>query len=639
MHTLDWIVIAAFLVASFLIGLWFSKRASRSKEDFFLAGRNLGWFVAGTSIVATTFSSDTPQWVAGHTRAVGISGNWIWWSQAIGHIAAVYFLARYWRKSRVLTDIDLIRLRYEPGLAASVLRIVKAFFDGVFINCCIMASVTLGMITVLKIAIPLDPDPFVSKQMWEAALWSIDLPNLGSFFPDAINVTRGGLIAVGLTILVLIYCGISGLYGVVYTDVIQFILAMVGTIALATIAYWDASGGEGLTAKLNAVDFDTAKLALVPDLSAWNMATFTFLVFIGIIWWKDVPVYGFHIQRLLATKNDKHALWALLWFNISHYALRSWPWIIVGVLAVIYFPNLENGEQGYALMIDKFMPIGLRGLIVTSFLAAYMSTISTHLNWGASYLVNDVLLTGGREKTLSRQRQVLFARGATVMLAVIVGLLATVLTGMLAVYLFVTMFWAGVGVLLLVRWYWWRVNAITELTCVLTTFVCGVLIYFLPQVKPVLNEIYLAVGLWDGNLDEPPDYFPLQVIIMTLGMPLIWIPVAFLTHRAPGNSERAFYERVRPSSPGWKRVADETGLPMPHGGILMNILAWLGCIAAVYGFMLALGYALFHRWGNMAVCLVIMVIGIAVVTAAQRRLRYDEDQVLTPKAPNKSANS
>lgn len=626
MHILDWIVVGAFLAVSVLIGLWFSKRAARSKEDFFLAGRNLGWFVAGTSIVATTFSSDTPQWVAGHTRAAGISGNWIWWTAAIGHIAAVYFLARYWRKSNALTDIDLIRLRYEPGPAASTLRTSKAFFDGVFVNCGIMASVTLGMITVLKIAIPLHPDPETSLALWNNPVWSVGLPDL-AIFPDAFSITYGGLIAAGLTIFVLVYCGISGLYGVVYTDLIQFLLAMIGTTALAVIAYVHASGGDGLMDKLGEADFGADKLALFPDLSLWNIETFTLLVFLGVFWWKDVPVYGFHIQRLLATKNEKHALGALLWFNISHYALRSWPWIIVGVLAVVYFPDLANPEQGYARMIDRFMPIGLRGLIVTAFLAAYMSTMSTHLNWGASYLVNDVLLASNRGQTLTRAKQILFARSMTVVLAVVVGILASLLTGMLEVYKFLAMFWSGMAVMLLVRWYWWRVNAVTELTCVVATFICGIAVYAAPVVS-VIQAFYGLIGLWDGNIDAQPDPFPMQVILMTLGMPLIWLPVAFLTHPKPGKAEHAFYKQVRPSSPGWRRVAQETGLALPKGGIMLNLASWLGCVAAVYGFMLGMGYALFHKWGKMSICILIMAAGTAVVIGMQHWLKQDEDAAL-----------
>ncbi len=586
MAIIDWIILALFIATSIGIGIYFTKRASRGKEDFFLAGRSLGWFVAGTSIVATTFSSDTPQWVAGWSRSQGVSGNWLWWSAAIGQIGAIFFLARYWRRSEVVTEVGFVRLRYGTNKVSSALRIFKSIFDGVLVNCVIMASVTLAMAKVLTIVLNLSTQPVFVMPLFGGITWT-------------------AIILFMLTIFVLFYCALSGLYGVVYTDLFQFFFAMVGTVALAVIMYVDASGGEGMMAKLEAAPgFSPDLLDVIPKLSLWNAATMSFFLYIGVVWWLSFPTGGFHVQRLLSTKNEDEATKAFLWYNFANYVLRSWPWIIVGMLAIIYFPNLENPEDSYAMAISKFLPVGLKGIMVASFLAAYMSTISTHLNWGTSYLVND-LYQAFINKTASQKKIVFVSRVCMVVLALLAALIATKLTYMITAYQFLTMLWAGVGLVLIARWYWWRVSAGTEFLALAVTVILTALLH-MPAAIPWLHGVHESIGL--GSEIDGLAIFCIRVTIMSIIPPLIWIPFAVITNRKPCDSTLAFHRKLRIASAGWRRVERETGVESPKGEFGRNLFGWFITVLTLYGMMLGTGSLLFHRWWAGAGFLLVAVI-------------------------------
>lgn len=358
----DWLIVGAYVVTALVIGLYFAKRAAPSTAHFFVAGRSLPWFVAGTSMVATTFSADTPLAVAGLSRQSGIYENWFWWSAAIGQLATVFFFARLWRRTGLLTDIEFLVLRYEPSTVRSALRIFKVVFDGILVNCIIMASVTFAMAKVIQVLLDLSPTPLFS-------------------FPLVGGVTSTALVLFLLAGTAVLYASLSGLYGVVYTDLIQFGLAMIGSIGLAAMTYIDAAGDAGIVAKLAAVpDFNADFLRFFPDITSFDLLTMTFMVYIFVTWWQYAPGNGYFVQRLLATRSENDAFLAFLWYNLCHYVVCSWPWIFVGLLSLHYLPQLDHPESAFPEMIDLFLPVGLKGIMVASLLAAFMSTLDTHLN-------------------------------------------------------------------------------------------------------------------------------------------------------------------------------------------------------------------------------------------------------------------
>jgi len=604
MAFLDWLIIAGFIAASIFIGLYFTRRATQSGDDFFLAGRSLGWFVAGTSIVATTFSSDTPQWVAGHSRSFGISGNWLWWCSGIGTIAAIFFLARYWRRSGVVTEVEFVKFRYGISPASSALRMFKAVSDGILVNCTIMAAVTLAMAKVSTIVLGLSNEPL------------FELPLVGAITP---------MVAVlfVLTVFVLIYSAMSGLYGVVYTDLFQFFFAMIGTVALAVIMYIDVSSREGglLGALQAAPDYQDGMLNMIPDLSQWNLSSLLFMIYFGFLWIMSFPTNGFYVQRLLSTKNEQEATKAFLWYNFAHFVLRSWPWIVVGMLAMVYFPSIEqaegwHAENSYAMAISRFLPVGLKGLMVASFLAAYMSTISTHLNWGTSYVVHD-LYEGFINKNASRKQVIRLSRACMVGFLVFAAVIAVKLTAMLDAYKFLTQIWAGMGLILVARWYWWRVTAGAEFLCLFTTIVLTALLNM--SVGSGDSARLLCQGLFDWvqaavNLpDLAPDkvgwlHFAVRVFILTFVPLLIWIPYAFLAARQPSEAAVVFYKKMRISSFGWKHIEQMTGLPSPKGEFKMNVIGWIVTCFALYGILLGSGSIIFQQWGQAAIYLPIGIV-------------------------------
>jgi solute:Na+ symporter, SSS family len=595
MAVLDWIVIVIFMSISIGIGLYFTRLASKGKENFFLAGRSLGWFVAGTSIVATTFSADTPIWVAGWSRSQGISGNWIWWCAAIGQIGGTFFLARYWRRSEVVTEVDMIRLRYGKSATSNLLRGFKVVFDGILVNCVIMASVTLAMAKVITIVLDLSNKPVFT------------MPLAGEITPTA-------LILITLTVIVLLYSTLSGLYGAVYVDVFQFLFAMFGCIILAIIVYIDASGGEGMLAKLKASpDFNSSTLDIIPDITVWNASTFTFLLYVGIVWWMSFPTTGFHVQKLLSTKTEKDSMKAFLWYNFANYVLRSWPWIVVGILAMIYYPNLENPEDGYARTIADFMPIGLKGIMVSVFFAAYMSTISTHLTWGTAYIVNDLYQAFIFPKA-SQKHLIYISRTAIITLAIIVAIISTRLQRIVEVYKFLMLLWAGIGTCLIARWYWWRVTAAAEFVTMAITLFLTFLMYVpskylpffsillektgypVPEQGPVVLPVFHKL-LEIMNL--PPDelaIFGLRIGIMSIIPLMIWIPYVLITSRKPSESAVNFYKKIQISSWGWRKIEKETGIKAPKGEFLINLFAWLVSCLTLFTMLVGIGNIIFHKF-------------------------------------------
>ena len=371
MTLIDWAIVVCYVIAAVLIGAWFTKRASKGTAEFFVAGRSLPWFVAGTSMVATTFSSDTPLFVAGIVREQGIYANWIWWGSMVGTIVSVFFFARLWRRSEAVTEVEFIAQRYAAGAARSVLRVFRALFDGVMLNTIIMGSVTLAMSKVIVAVLGLSSDPIAT------------LPLIGEVTPTLAILVVLGIAAV-------IYTALSGLYGVVYTDLIQFGLAMIGSIALAGIAWWDLESSGGFAEQIRASQgFTEQTFSMLPQLGM-NYPTLEFLIFILVFPMLYAVGPGFFLQRVLAARSERDAALSMGWFAICHMILRSWPWIVVAAASLVYFPVIADSEQAYPMMINEVLPVGLKGIMVASLLAAFMSTLDTHLNWGSSYLVNDI---------------------------------------------------------------------------------------------------------------------------------------------------------------------------------------------------------------------------------------------------------
>lgn len=587
MALFDWVVVGVYVLIALGIGVAFKKKADASTEGFFLADRSLTWVVAGTSIVATSFSADTPVFVAGMSRDTGIHYNWFWWSAIIGQLATVFFFSRLWRRSAIVTDIEFLMKRYERTTENHVLRIFKVFFDGVYINCVIMASVTLAMAKVFKVVLGLS----------DHALYH--LPIIG-------DVTSTGLLLCVLGSAAVLYSALSGLYGVVYTDLIQFALAMTGSIILAIVVYANISTGDGLHANLeSAPGFDTAVLNFLPDLNHWDTAVFTFLVFIGVSWWSAAPGSGYTVQRLLSTRSERDSFFAFLWYNICHYLLRPWPWIIVGVCSLYYFPDLEDPEASFPSMIAKFMPVGLKGVMVASLLAAFMSTIDTHLNWGVSYLINDFYqpyLRPGKPPhhyvTVSRVFMVLLT---------IVALLVTVrLTTILDAYKYLGLFWGGIGTVMIARWYWWRVTAWSEIVAIAVSLVVGNLAaYFLAD-------------------PEGADYFGIR-LLLTIGISTVaWVGVTLWVNKRPRPQALAFYREMRIAGPGWRRVSEETGVAPEEQSLVTSGAAWLLCCALMIAILVGTGKLLFHEWTAAGICVAVAGVsafGLARVTRGFNMLR------------------
>jgi len=545
MNWIDWAIVGLYVASAIGIGAWFTRKASQGTADFFVAGRSLGWFVAGTSIVATTFAADTPVFVSAMSRDEGIASNWFWWSVLIGQVATATIFARLWRRSEVITDVEFVQLRYGPGPITKILRIFKSFFQGIFVNCVVMAAVTLAMVKITTVLLGIDP-----SQTW--------------------------IVLLVLGFVGLLYSAMSGLYGVVYTDIVQFSLAMIGSIGLAVIAYIDASSGEGMMAKLAASsDFKPELLQFFPRYDEISWPLFTFVVYVMVLWWASAPGKGYSVQRLLATKSERDAKLAFLWYAFLHYVMRPWPWIVVGILSLIYFPEVEDTEHVFPLMIDHFLPTGLKGIMVAAMLAAFMSTIDTHLNWGASYIVNDVYEPYIKPNA-SQRHYVWVARFTMIFIMAAAIVATTLIPNILSAFKFIGVFFAGIGTVMIARWFWWRVNAATELASLVATVVFGTFVlFFLPD--------YEVNG-------ETIDLFGLRVLIMTFSVAAVWIPIAMTSSTEPSEAAVAFHKKMQIGGAGWNRISK---VPAE---LTTGIYEWIIVMALLLCILLGTGKLLFHEW-------------------------------------------
>jgi solute:Na+ symporter, SSS family len=573
----DWLIIVLYFVLSAAIGLAYTRKASRSLADYFVSGRSLPWWLAGTSMVATTFAADTPLAVAGLVSKYGVAGNWLWWNGAISGVLTVFFFSRLWRRAGVLTDVEFAELRY-GGRPAAFLRGFRALYLAIPINLIIMGWVTRAMVTILAITLNLNP--------WRAAIFLFAVTACYSVF--------------------------SGLWGVIVTDMFQFIIAMGGTILLAVLAVNAMGGLETVTTRV-AEHFGSTQAAfgvIPPTDQAW-LPLSTLLVFLAVQWWaawypgQEPGGGGYVVQRILSAKDERHGLLATLWFTIAHYALRPWPWILVGFVALLRYPGLPNPEEGYVRVMVDILPSPYKGLLLAAFAAAYMSTISTHLNWGASYLVNDVYLRFLKPDA-SPRAQVVASRLATAVLMVCSLIVMSFLSSVEQGWKLLIGLGAGTGLVFILRWYWWRLNAWSEISAMVASFITSVLL-----------------ATYGYDLSNPASSTYAKTMLITVAVTtVVWLSVTLLTKPESNTTLDRFYRQVRPGGLGWRVVSRRLGFgndPIP-GGVL-SWVNWLAGITAVYCAVFSVGAFL---TGSPVSGLVYAAIAIACFALIMRNLRADD---------------
>jgi Na+/proline symporter len=569
---IDWLVVAAYFAFNLAIGLYYRKKATRSVSDFFVGGRKVVWWLAGTSMVATTFAADTPLAVTGLVARNGIAGNWIWWSMALSGIMTVFFYARLWRRAGVLTDVEFAEIRY-GGSPARFLRGFRALYLGLPINLIIMGWVNLAIVKILMLILGL-------------------------------TKVQALVIAVAIMFITASISTLSGLWGVLVTDLFQFVLKMSMVILLAIFAVKSIGGIGGLVAGIRSIEQERGAtgslLSFVPDINSTWMPLITFLVYIAVNWWAswypgaEPGGGGFIAQRILCAKDEKHSLLATLWFNLTHYALRPWPWILVALVAVVKFNSdpafAADPESGYIRIVMTDLPVSLRGLMIAAFAAAYMSTIGTQLNWGASYLVNDFY----RRFLVRRRGEKHYVAIAqlTTMLLMFLSAIVTFFMGSIAdAWKFIIALGAGTGLVYLLRWFWWRINAWSEVAAMIAAFVTSLTV----QVGFHLSE------------SDPKEFA--YIVLVTVGVTTaVWLAVTFLTKPEPKEILLAFYRRVRPNAALWGPIAREATDVIPQKDGLFNLMDWLLGVAMIYALLFGVGKIIF---GQLVIGVVLMAGGLA----------------------------
>jgi len=584
----DYTIIVVFFSLTLLVGVWVSKRSGKDSGEFFLSGKTMPWWLLGLSMVATTFSTDTPNLVTDIVRTNGVSGNWVWWAFLITGLLTVFVYAKLWRKSNVNTDLEFYELRY-GGAPARFLRKFRAIYLGVIFNVIIMASVTLAAIKIGGIMLGLEP--------WQ-------------------TVISAGLITVTFSAL-------GGFKGVVYTDFILFFVAMGGAIAAAyyLVNIPEVGGVEALLTNENVVD----KLSLLPDFSDTNALIILLIIPLAVQWWSSwypgaEPGGGGYIaQRMLAAKNENHAIGATFFFNIMHYALRPWPWILVALASLVVFPDIASihnafpniaqdklgHDLAYSAMLTK-LPSGLLGLVLASLVAAYMSTISTQLNWGSSYIVFDFYKQQVNPKA-SEKRLVAVGRISTVVLMVFSALVALLLQNALQLFNLLLVFGAGTGLIFILRWFWWRINAWSEITAMFASGIVS-LVLTIPSV-----EFYL----FDAAEGLMPSWAKFLIVVSITSA--IWIISTFVTKPERNEVLYNFYKKTQPGGPGWVKIikdARANGIELNNDNqkwsVPSGILAMLLGCALIYSCMFATGYYIYGEY-NYAIILTIVAIVAAIL--------------------------
>lgn len=566
----DWLVICLYFAFTIGIGVYYRRKATQSVSDFFVSGRKVVWWLAGTSMVATTFSADTPLAVTGLVAKNGIAGNWIWWSLLFSGMLTVFFYARLWRRAEVVTDVEFAEIRYSGG-PAKFLRGFRAIYLGLPVNLIIMGWVNLAIVKIMMLTL-------------------------------GIGKIEALVLAVVLMMLTASVSILSGLWGVLVTDLFQFVLMMSMVILLAIVAV-DAVGGMGhLIAGLKAIDASRpgkgSITAFVPNLdSAW-MPVITFVVYISVNWWASwypgaEPGGGGYIaQRIFSAKNEKHSLLATLWFNVAHYALRPWPWILVALVAVVTYqhnPTFKaDPETGYIMVLMQDLPVYLRGLMLAAFAAAYMSTISTQLNWGASYLMND-FYRRFLVKNKTENHYVKMSQVVTVLLMIISAVVTFYMNSIANAWKFLIALGAGTGLVYILRWFWWRINAWSEISSMAAALIVSLTLE---------NYFHLSAA-------RPKDFAYLVLLTVAITT-FVWLLVTFLTKPEKKETLVSFYRRVHPSPKMWGPISKEVTDVTPDKDGIFNLVDWLSGVVMIYLVLFGTGKIIF---GHLMIGVAMIIIG------------------------------
>jgi solute:Na+ symporter, SSS family len=572
---LDWAAIAAYLLVTIFLGLYFRGKSGKSTADYFVSGRQVSWWLAGTSMVATTFAADTPLVVAGLVYTQGVAGNWLWWSFLPSGMMTVFLFARLWRRSGLITDVQFAEMRYH-GKPAAFLRGFRAVYLGLLMNCLILGWVTKAMVNIIS---------------------------------TSLGVTDAKALAICVFFLMPftgIYVSLGGLWGVLWTDLFQFVLKMAIVIAVAWYGVRAVGGMPQLLAKLaemrahagpNASDIT----GLLPDFSRgftatalWTLPVITFVVHLTVQWWAfwypgaEPGGGGYVAQRIFSARDERNGVLSVLWFNLAHYALRPWPWIFTALVAVVLYPNLAQPERGYMLVATRHTPHALIGVLLAGFMAAFMSTVATQLNWGSSYLVED-FYRRFLKKDGSESHYVNASRIATLFLVVAAAFVSMQLQSVGEGWKIVLELGAGTGGVYLLRWYWWRVNAWSEISAMAAAIVATLALHSQSLWNAIVGRPYLFQG-------SEPVIFAKTTLTTTAITTIVWVAVTFLTPAEPGDTLIAFYRKVRPDVRGWKPIAKVSGVEEVTQDLGKNLASWfIGCVF-VYTALFSIGQFCFGRY-------------------------------------------
>ena len=582
---IDWAIVVGYFALSTLIGFIFTKRGGESLEEYFLSGRQVPWWLAGAAMVATTFAADTPLVVTGLVAAKGVAGNWLWWNMVMSGMLTVFFFARLWRRARVMTDVEFAEIRYS-GRPAAFLRGFRAIYLGVAVNLIIMGWVTRAMIKILTISLGISP-----------------------------------YVAVGICFVITVaYSVAAGLWAVLWTDLIQFVIKMSAVIVLAIYSVKAVGGMDSLIAGVSKhFGSETAALSVLPlkvapngtlEAYAW-MPLLALAVFLSMQWWAayypgaEPGGGGYVAQRIFSAKTERDGVLATLFFQVAHYALRPWPWIVTGLATVILYPTLQDKEAGYVHAFVDLLPTPWRGFMLAGFAAAYMSTIGTHLNWGASYLVND-FYKRFVNKTAPDKHYVNVGRMATIFLFLASIAVTSQLTSVEKAWKFLLAMGAGTGLVLILRWYWWRISAWSEISAMVVSVLASLVF---------MNVVPGRFAAGDPNADA-------WIMIGTVAVTTVtWIATTFLTKPEPDATLDAFYRRVRPGGPGWRQVSQRLGYgreSIPGGALAWT--NWIAGIVAVYSTLFGLGKLVF---GQIATGLILLSVAVVAFAWIARSFRSD----------------
>jgi solute:Na+ symporter, SSS family len=629
LHLLDISVIVLFFIVIFGIAFYYSKKAGKSTETFFLSGRNMPWYIAGTAMVATTFAADTPLAVTELVAKNGIAGNWLWWNLAIGGMLTVFFFAKLWRRAGIMTDVEFVELRYS-GKEAAVLRGFRAIYLGFFMNAIVMGWVHKAMEKIFKVTIP-EFDAFT--------------------------------LVVICALLITIYAVASGLLGTARTDSFQFIFAMLGSIVLAVIVVQIPEVGGTVNLKSRLAPQVLSFFPKIAEISAGDitggvltLSAGAFIAHIGLQWWSswypgsDPGGGGYIAQRMMSAKNEKHSLFATLWFTIAHYTLRPWPWILVALAALVILPrendpkiiqqqnpalyeqvvNAYNNPEllssadpqyqsaefhemfetyentvdpgiMYPKLMLRFLPVGFLGMLIAVFLAAYMSTIASQINWGTSYLIND-FYRRFIVKSADEQHYVFVSR-IGIAIVVIVSLLVShyFLTTVSGAWEFIINASAGMGAVLILRWFWWRINAWSEISAMITPL--------------VIYPMALAYGL-----ESPITLYP-----VVLGTTIVWLTVTFLTHPVKEEKLLQFYERVHPGGVGWKSIAAKLPDVKSDTGFGPLFINWLFGVILIYSVLFGIGELIFKNYLTGLIYMLISAVSVVIIYFLLKKTKLSDE--------------